>query len=124
MLNHNKITLFQVQDYSPNNQRLSCQDFRYDGGYGKNAYLTLFKYAGPIYAGDDMSWIKWTVRVTGHIPNSDGTNGRPTYDYSKLVIIPDGASRTGIQRSDLLFDIARLPMENFKSAGGPWSEPK
>ena len=124
MLNHNKITLFKVRDYSHNNQRLSCEDFRFDGAYGRGAYLTLFKYNGPVHAGDDMSWIKWTVRVTGHIPNFDGTNGKPTYDTSKLIQIPDTASRIGIQRTDLLFDVARMPLANFTSAGGPWVRPK
>lgn len=111
----------RVTDYSHNNQCLTCNGLKWDGGYGgKNAYLTLFEYAGPVYAGGDMSAFKWTVRMTGHVPS----NNPPTYDASKLIVISDGAARVGISRNDLLFDIARLPLDQFVPAGGPWYRPK
>jgi hypothetical protein len=121
MLNHGKIVLFKVQDYSHNTSRLAAYDVKLDGGAGPENYLTLFQYAGKVYPNDDMSWLKWTVRVTGHIANSET---KPTYDATKLIQIPDSAAKVGIFRRDLLFDVARLPLTNFAPAGGPWFRPK
>jgi hypothetical protein len=124
LLNHNKVTLFKVHDYSPNNCRLVCQSFRFDGAYAPVAYLSLFNYDGPTYKDSDMSWIRWSVRVAGNLPGVNGVNGKSAFDVTKLVQIADGGSRVGIERKDLLFDIAGLPTAGFISAGGPWVRPK
>jgi hypothetical protein len=124
ILNHNKVTLFKVHDYSPNNRRLVCQSFRFDGAYTPEAYLTLFKYSGPIHRDTDMSWIRWSARIAGTLPGAEAANGKSTFDASKLVVFADEGSRVGIDRKDLLFDVAGLPTNGFVSAGGPWMRPK
>jgi hypothetical protein len=120
-LNHHQVTLLRTSDYSHNNQRISIEDVRFDGGYQKDGFLTLFEYAGKVLPDSDMSWIKWTLRISGHIP---GSETQPAYDASKLVVIPDGKAKVGISRRDLLFDVARMPLTNFEPAGGPWQRPK
>jgi hypothetical protein len=120
-LNHHQVTLLRVADYSHNNQRISIEDVRFDGGYQNDGFLTLFEYAGKVFPDTDMSWIKWTVRITGHIAGSDT---QPTYDATKLVVIPDEKAKVGISRRDLLFDVARMPLTKFAPAGGPWYRPK
>ncbi|MEO8192635.1 MAG: hypothetical protein ABI681_02210, partial [Gemmatimonadales bacterium] len=79
---------------------------------------------GPVYPKKDMSWIQWSLRMTGHIPYFEGKDGKSTFDTSKLIQISDSAAASGIQRSDLLFDLAGLPTAGFQSAGGPWLRPK
>jgi hypothetical protein len=98
-INHPKATLFKVHDYSPNTHRLVCNNFRWDTFVAPNAYLTLFHYDGPVHR--DMSGLKWSVRISGHIANR---RDRPTYDTSKLLRVP-AALPTG----DMKFDISQLP---------------
>jgi hypothetical protein len=115
-LNHKYATLFKVYNYAANCQLLTCKNLKWDNaGGGPESYLTLFKYEGPTLP--DYSDMKWTLRVEGHIGGSDT---KPAYDASKLIQAP-----AGLPKADLLFDIARLPQQNFIMVGdGPWWRPK
>lgn len=124
LLNHSQITLFKVQDYSHNNQRLTCDGFKFDGSYIPGAYLTLFHYNGKVDLNSDISWMKWSLRVTGHAPTFDGAGPKGTYDIAKLIRTDDSAAKVGISKRDLLFDVTGMPLGNFEPAGGPWVRPK
>ena len=124
LLNHTKVTLIRVHDFSHNNRRLACNMIRYDGTYFPGSYFTLFKYDGPVLKGQDMSWLRWSVRVTGDLPGGDAADAKKTFDPTKLIQINDAGSKVGIERKDLLFDIAGMPKTGFVSAGGPWWRPK
>lgn len=115
-LNHKYATLFKVNNYSHLNSLLTCKNLKWDNaGGGPDSYLTLFKYDGPTLP--DYKDLKWTVRVEGQI---GGSEKKPAYDASKLIQVPEL-----LPKSDLLFDIARLPEENFITVGdGPWRRPK
>jgi len=107
-LNHNKVTLLKVYEYSPNTQRFVCDNFRWDTFAGAGDYLCLFQYAGP--AGE-ASWKKWTARISGHIANE-----RPqTYDAAKLIQITPGVKDFPLD--DVLLDVARLPEQGFRARG-------
>lgn len=124
MLNHSQVTLFKVQDYSHNNQRLTCDGFKFDGSYIPGAYLTLFHYNGKVTPNTDISWMKWSLRVTGHAPTFNGAGQKGTYDIAKLIRADDSAAKVGISKRDLLFDVTGMPLGNFESAGGSWVRPK
>lgn len=123
-LDHSAATIFRVRDYSQHTARLVCNDMKWDrgtatadDGQGHPYYLTLFQYDGPV--GYDISFARWSVRVTGNISNSDPAS--PAYHAERLLSIPPGC---GLPTDDLLFDISRLPTAGFVSAGGPWVRPK
>lgn len=112
-LGHKKATLFKVRDFSPNNNRLVCQNLQWDNASGKDYYITLFKYDGPL--SPPPKWLRWSVRVTGHFSNQNAN-----FDTSKLIVAP-----SKMPVDDLLFDIALLPEEFFVKVGeGPWMRPK
>lgn len=110
---HRKVTLFKVRDYSPNDNRLVCENIQWDHGSGKDTYFTLFQYDGQF--SPPPKWLRWSVRVTGHFSNENAT-----FDTSKLVVVPKQ-----MPVDDLLFDIAFLPAGDFVRVGeGPWMRPK
>lgn len=117
-MNYHRTTLIQVQEYTHYNAYFNITNLKWDGmiNSGDQYYMTLFKYNGPLWT--DMSWVKWTLRVTGHFGEPDGTK----YDESKLIIVPTGRN---FNVSDMLFDIRNLPTQNFDLVGsGPWYRPK
>lgn len=123
ILNHHKVKLFKVTEFSPNTGRLVCDGFRWDTFNNLNYYLTMFEYAGPVYPAFDMSYIRYSVRCSGHIAND---NPSVTYDWSKLVVIPDQTAAVGILRTDLMFDVFNLfpSFSGFTAVGsGPWYHP-
>jgi hypothetical protein len=108
-LNQGRTTIFKVHDYSPNNCRLVCNDLRWDTFYGPAIYLTLFHYDGPVYP--DMSWIHWSVRISGHIANA---KIKPQYDASKLLQVP-----SKLPLDDFKLDVANLPKIDGIPLGTP-----
>lgn len=126
---NNLFTLFKVDalvanDYSHLTSYFVCNNLKVDhfAASGSN-YTTLFHMAGvdPVYNGTDMSWIKWTVRCTGHIGDSATA---PGYDDSRLIVLEDIEGSVGVDRTDLLFDVRNLPTANFTKLGsGPWWYP-
>jgi hypothetical protein len=110
-LNHNKVTLLKVTDYFSDANQLRCDNLRwinYDPAAAN--YLTLFKYNGT--TGDDCSLLKWSVRVSGQLANSDFV---PVYDYSRLIDIPMDA--TSFPTDDIKLDIQHLPSSGFSHDG-------
>jgi len=100
-LNHPQATIFKVRDYNPGNHRLVCNNLRWDAYTAPTDYLTLFHYDGPLFK--NMSSLKWSVRVSGHLVHSE----QPPYDHSKLLRVPPA-----LPRDDIKFDISRLPEIN------------
>jgi hypothetical protein len=115
-LNHNKVTLIKVRDFSPNNNRIEVRGIRWDTCNAPTDYLTLFQYAGKPFP--DSRGLRWSVRISGHIANTP----TPTYDTSKLIQIPIGA--VGFPKGDLQFDVTNLPPSGFASATSICKVPK
>lgn len=126
-LNHSKATILRVGNehytsYSQNTSQFDIQNIKVDRMADPvNSYVTFFDYNGPIYPAG-MDWLTWSVRFTGHIAAQAGE-----FDESRLLRIPDALAATGIDRSNLLFDVWRLP-ETFGSdpsfdAVGNWLTP-
>lgn len=66
-INHNRCTLFRVQDFSPNNCKLICRDCWRDRYEPEHAgYLTILEFAGK----DEWAIPEWLrcLEVTGSIP--------------------------------------------------------
>lgn len=87
MINHPRVTLFRVRDYSPNNCNLVCRDFRYDRPLAKDPYVTLFEYTGDPKAAASY---KWDVRISGFIA-AHFTKFEP----QRLYKVPENLPRDG-----------------------------
>lgn len=118
---HPQATLLSVDNYSPWANRFDIHGV-YRDRYASNAeyYLTLFKYAGEgfptaEYLGDS-SFLDWSVRVTGNLPQTGGE-----YDTSRLIDITPGS--VNFPLDDLLFDVKRMPTDDFESVGGGYWKP-
>src|SRR5262249_23548428 len=108
--NVGRVTILRVHDFSPNTCRLNIHNLKFDGSYAPKSSITLFKFDGPVPPGGDISWMRWAVRLSGHVPYYKGLS---KYDPAKFIEINDSAAAKGIPRDDLLFDITGPPMVQF-----------
>lgn len=77
VIEESQCTLFEVEQFSPNNCRLVCNDFFYDRMISPDAYLKVFKYSGqPTPA----SWSKWYLKANGFMAQYQ--------DPAKLYSVP------------------------------------
>lgn len=76
-LNHPRVTLFRLGDYSPNQCKLVCRDFRYDCPTAPDAKLRLVKYTGEAKGRD------WDIEITGAAPIPKAVFDRDAFDVPK-----------------------------------------
>jgi hypothetical protein len=89
VINHPRMTIFTLHEYSPNNCQLTCRNFWRDRPSTDDNYLTLVNYAGPAAA---LSFSAWNINISGFIP----------------------ATQTKFDRSKLYIGCAGLPRENWR----------
>lgn len=77
VIEESQCTLFEVEQFSPNNCRLVCNDFFYDRMVSPSAYLRVLKYSGDSVA---AGWSKWFLKVNGFMAQYQ--------DPAKLYSIP------------------------------------
>jgi len=116
VINHNKCTILQVDEFAPADKRIEIYGFKWDSFGAADDYLTLFKYNGD-YPSNDAQILKWSVRMTGHIGNEN-----PTYDETVLFDIPSEYDAL-FPTWDLKFDVSNMPLDDFQSVDGTWVVP-
>lgn len=120
LLNHPRVKVLQVTDFSPNNNSFDIHGIRYDTPTAVDPSLVLFYYAGP--AGQTFE--TWRVRMSGHFAD------QPPTLYTATNLVNLGHARLGaggIDASDLFFDIKWLDATAAQDGGayswsssGPW----
>lgn len=102
--------VIRVEDWSPYTCSLVVRDLLWDhiAAPSQKNYLTLFEFAGATYPEDQNDWLKWRVRIDGHLLNAP-----KEYDSQRLVIVP-----RNFTTANLKFDVLGLPERGFHWSDG------
>lgn len=66
MINHPRVTIFKLRDYSPNNCTLICRDLFMDLPTTTDAWFVPVEHTGP----DHYKDCKWKIEISGSVPES------------------------------------------------------
>jgi hypothetical protein len=85
VINHPRLTIFKLRDYSPNNCQLTCRNFWSDMPTTEEHYLTLVEYVGPANA---VKYSSWVIDISGFVPTY-----QKKFDRRKLYVGCEGLPR-------------------------------
>jgi hypothetical protein len=112
IINHPKVTLLRLSQWSPNTNRFDVVGFRYDTPTVEPKGLRLVEWENP-YGYDPTKYANFDVRISGHIAEA-----KPSTAIGDMVRLG------GLSGDSLWFDVTNLPAgapEGYRrSADGPW----